>query len=289
MRGGMQELSDEDVVRVCLVVMLEIMFMGRELSQVVTDTVIRAVDDLVTFDNYPWGSHIWSHTYRSLHHATARRHLEKKKNINKSTLNGFAHALKVWILEMFSVCCHHFNSRTDRAIRGTRWDRKIVLNMAACVTIFNSVSDVRHPALERLTPTAVEQQSLWYLSSIAYLEREEARRPTKRSRRRDTDHDDHDEDDDYEDDEDDDDGTGYQAPPSSSHHGASLPDPYQYRWVRYDALHDYVHGSVETRLRELEALIAHLRHTQLATSSAPTYTSPGYEHTSVAYKQTSGG
>ncbi|KAI3745861.1 hypothetical protein L6452_08272 [Arctium lappa] len=143
MGSGMQELSDEDVVRVCLVVMVEVMFMGRELSQVVSDTVLRAVDDLVTFDSYSWGSHIWSHTYNSLHNAIAIRNLQKNKNINKSTLNGFAHALKVWILEMFPVCCHHFTRRIDRPIRGTRWDRHIVLNKAACVAIFNSLSDVR--------------------------------------------------------------------------------------------------------------------------------------------------
>ncbi|KAI3733807.1 hypothetical protein L6452_13263 [Arctium lappa] len=84
MRGGMQYLSDEDVVRVCLVVMVEVMFMGRELNQLVSDTVLRAVDDLMTFDNYPWDSHIWTHTYNSLHLATARRHTQKNKHISKS-------------------------------------------------------------------------------------------------------------------------------------------------------------------------------------------------------------
>ncbi|KAI3692248.1 hypothetical protein L6452_32061 [Arctium lappa] len=216
MRDGMQYLSDEDVVHICLVVMVEVMFMGRELNQLVSDTVLRAVDDLMTFDSYPWGSHIWTHTYNSLHLATARRHTQKNKHISKSTLSGFAHALKVWILEMFPVCRHHFTKRTDRAIRGTRWDRDIVLNKKSCVAIFNSVSDVRSLTIViGIYPAS----PIW-----------KERRPG--DRRRDLDDDEDDEDDDDEDDddyEDGDDGTGYQAPPSSSHHGVPPPDPYQHR------------------------------------------------------------
>ncbi|KAI3702532.1 hypothetical protein L6452_28272 [Arctium lappa] len=273
MRNDLQAISDEDAVRVCLVVMADVMFMGRDLRLVVSSTVLSVVDDFGRFNSYPWGSYIWRHSYKGLHCAITRRK-QKNQNNNKMTLNGFAHALKVWILEMFPVCLQNFTKRSDRLIRGTRWDRDAVLNKSACIGIFNSVLNVGHGPLAELRPTHAEQQSSWFQRSVAFFESSAGRRSTKRSRRRDLDHDDNDDDDD----EDDDDGaryqtppsSRYQAPPSSSHHGVPSLDPYQHKWEYMD--------SMDRRIRELEALTAHLRHTHVSTSMAPTYTSPGHIH-----------
>ncbi|KAI3748101.1 hypothetical protein L6452_10971 [Arctium lappa] len=266
MKDGLQALSDEDVIRVCLVVMVEMMFMGRELSQMVSDTVLRVVDDLGAFNSYPWGSHIWTHSYKQIHHAIARRN---DKNNNKMTMNGFAHALKIWILEMFPVCRHNFTRRTDRVIRGTSWDRNVVLNKGACVAIFNSITDLRRGPLARLTPTDTEQQTSWYRDSVAFFEREATRRPTKRSRRRGPDDDDNEYDDDDEEDEDGarrdhslGDNDRYEAPHRSSHHGVPPPDLYQGRWDYMESLHDYVHGPIERRIKELEDIAARFRTVQ---------------------------
>ncbi|KAI3697522.1 hypothetical protein L6452_30615 [Arctium lappa] len=177
-------------------------------------------------------------------------------------LNGFAHALKVWILEMFPVCLQNFTKRSDRLIRGTSWDRDAVLNKSACIGIFNSVLNVGHGPLAELRPTHAEQQSSWFQRSVAFFESSAGRRPTKRSQRRDPDHDDND--------EDDDDGVRYQAPPSSSHHGVPSLDPYQQKW-------EYMY-SMDRHIRELEAFTVHLRHTHVSTSMTPTYTPPGHMH-----------
>ncbi|KAI3745838.1 hypothetical protein L6452_08249 [Arctium lappa] len=119
MRTGLGAISDEDAVRVCLVVMAELMFMGRDPRLSVSSTVLIAVDDLERFNRYPWGSYIWSHSYKGLHGAIARRKQKNQQN-NKMTLNGFAHALKVWILEMFPACQQNFTKRSDKLIRGTK-------------------------------------------------------------------------------------------------------------------------------------------------------------------------
>ncbi|KAI3692559.1 hypothetical protein L6452_32376 [Arctium lappa] len=43
-----------------------------------------------------------------------------------------------------------------------------------------------------------------------------------------------------------------------------------------ESLHNHVHWPIERRIRELEALTAHLRTVHVSTSMAPTYMSPGY-------------
>ncbi|KAI3745835.1 hypothetical protein L6452_08246 [Arctium lappa] len=229
------------------------------------------------------------------------------------TLNGFAHALKIWILEMFPACRQNFTKRSDRLIRGTKWDRDAVLSKSACIGIFNSVLSVVNAPYAELRPTQDEQQSSWFRRSVAFFESSAGRRPTKRSRRRGPDLDDNDDDDD----EDDDDGTRrqappsssyqappsssyqappsptYQAPPSPTHHRMPDIDPYQDKWEYMTSVDRRVRDlealDMDRRIRELEALTAHLRHTHVSTNMAPTYTSPGQMHgyTGAAYATTS--
>lgn len=49
-------LSDEDVVQVCLLILLELGFLGQETTLVVNDELLRLVDDLDAWNNYPSGS-----------------------------------------------------------------------------------------------------------------------------------------------------------------------------------------------------------------------------------------
>ena len=87
----MSSLSDEDVVRVCSILMVEMAFLGHQPHQYVTDVVVRAVEDFNTWNEYPWGSLIWSATYKQMDGAFTRR----EEPSGKMTMSGFLYAFKV--------------------------------------------------------------------------------------------------------------------------------------------------------------------------------------------------
>ncbi|GKD43942.1 phospholipase-like protein [Tanacetum coccineum] len=58
-------LSDEDTVKVCLLLVSNIVFMGRESKNYIADNLIELVDDLSAWDAYPWGEYFWRALYRS--------------------------------------------------------------------------------------------------------------------------------------------------------------------------------------------------------------------------------
>ncbi|GJS22328.1 transposase, MuDR, MULE transposase domain protein [Tanacetum coccineum] len=57
-------LSDEDSVKVCLLLVSNIVFMGRESKNYIADNLIELVDDLTAWDAYPWGEYFWRALYR---------------------------------------------------------------------------------------------------------------------------------------------------------------------------------------------------------------------------------
>ncbi|GJU71996.1 phospholipase-like protein [Tanacetum coccineum] len=63
------KVSDEDAIRLCLLLSLEVIFMGRELVSVVDDVLLRMVDNLDAWNTFPWGEHIWRQLYDSIRNA----------------------------------------------------------------------------------------------------------------------------------------------------------------------------------------------------------------------------
>nr|GEV15672.1 hypothetical protein [Tanacetum cinerariifolium] len=57
-------LSDEDSVKVYLLRVSNIVFMGRESKNYIADNLIELVDDLSAWDAYPWGEYFWRALYR---------------------------------------------------------------------------------------------------------------------------------------------------------------------------------------------------------------------------------
>ena len=57
------KLSDNDAVRLCLILLLEVVFMGRLLTDPIEDTLLRLVENLEEWNAFPWGEHIWRHLY----------------------------------------------------------------------------------------------------------------------------------------------------------------------------------------------------------------------------------
>ncbi|GJT28770.1 phospholipase-like protein [Tanacetum coccineum] len=82
-------LSDEDAVKVCLLLVVNIVFMDREPKNYITDNLLELVDDLPTWDAYPWGEYIWKAFYRrtvnviSRHRAAIMTKNKKNASIKK--------------------------------------------------------------------------------------------------------------------------------------------------------------------------------------------------------------
>ncbi|GKB19728.1 hypothetical protein Tco_0853651 [Tanacetum coccineum] len=97
-------LFDEDGVRVCLLLVETIVFMGREARYYIPDNLLELVDDLPAWDAYPWGEYFWRAFYnRSVNVITRHKEIVMKKHKKSVGLKrnetynvyGFVWSLKV--------------------------------------------------------------------------------------------------------------------------------------------------------------------------------------------------
>ena len=96
------KLSDEDAVRVCLLLSLGVIFMGRLLADEVDDKLLRLVEDLEAWNSFPWGEHIWRQLYNQILNVVDRHKWQHLKGLEGSTkfvatytVGGFVWAFKV--------------------------------------------------------------------------------------------------------------------------------------------------------------------------------------------------
>ena len=96
------KLSDEDAVRVCLLLTLDVIFMGRLLADEVDDKLLRLVEDLEAWNSFPWGEHIWRQLYNQILNVVDRHKWQHLKGLEGSTkfvatytVGGFVWAFKV--------------------------------------------------------------------------------------------------------------------------------------------------------------------------------------------------
>ncbi|GJW28061.1 phospholipase-like, aminotransferase-like mobile domain protein [Tanacetum coccineum] len=94
-------LSDEDSIRVCLLLSLEVIFMGHKLGYVVDDVFLRMVDNLKAWIVFPWGEHIWQELYTAIRNVNSKhkdahhKALEINPNFVPSySLSGFVLCFK---------------------------------------------------------------------------------------------------------------------------------------------------------------------------------------------------
>ncbi|GJX46523.1 hypothetical protein Tco_0271713 [Tanacetum coccineum] len=95
-------MLDEDVVRLCLLIASELVFMGKEKRNFLMKHIMWLVDDFDAWSAFPWGEYRWEKFYNSTVNVVSRHtehHLaELKKNLNfNATYNlyGFAWAFKL--------------------------------------------------------------------------------------------------------------------------------------------------------------------------------------------------
>lgn len=97
------ELSNDDAVRLCLLLILENVFMGKQERSLIPENILVLVDDLYAWNAFPWGEYIWEEFHNRVYNAVLKvreRHLTEiaekgSRHVATYTLCGFAFALKV--------------------------------------------------------------------------------------------------------------------------------------------------------------------------------------------------
>ncbi|GKD39247.1 phospholipase-like protein [Tanacetum coccineum] len=177
-------LSDEDSVKVCLLLVSNIVFMGRESKNYIADNLIELVDDLSAWDAYPWGEYFWRGLYRRLVNVISRHKdvvmLKNKKNVsltNKTkkidsskkieTYNvyGFVWSLKIYILEMYRN--NKFWWKKDPLVipRALAWSKIGNFEKGDYGALFGEWSN---PIL-CMAPTSTELLQPWLIRSMDYF------------------------------------------------------------------------------------------------------------------------
>ncbi|KAJ9553398.1 hypothetical protein OSB04_017443 [Centaurea solstitialis] len=93
MGNNFSNLTDEDAVCVGLLLVLDLVFLGRQKDYTVQNWTLQLVEDINSWNWYPWGSLIWRVTFQQLYNAISKRRYENKEP-KKYTLSGFIYAFK---------------------------------------------------------------------------------------------------------------------------------------------------------------------------------------------------
>lgn len=95
-------VSDDDAVRLCLLAIASLVFMGREDRNCIKLHLLSLVEDLDAWNVFPWGEYMWSEFYKrtvNIVDKHRKEHLAKLKENPEfsATYNmyGFAWAFKV--------------------------------------------------------------------------------------------------------------------------------------------------------------------------------------------------
>ncbi|KAJ9556894.1 hypothetical protein OSB04_011508 [Centaurea solstitialis] len=89
--SDMSDLEVEDKVRIGSLLMVEKVFLGHQDHVYVDNVLLNVVNDLDVWNDYPWGSYIWSFTYKLMDGAFERR---LAQDCDAMTLYGFQHAFE---------------------------------------------------------------------------------------------------------------------------------------------------------------------------------------------------
>nr|GEX83770.1 phospholipase-like protein [Tanacetum cinerariifolium] len=158
-------MDDHDAVRICLLMLLHMGFLGRQPINIVRDELLMLVEDLDSWNLFPWGSYVWQFTYPQLSKAITQRHdshaaPRPQGKLIKYTLTGFIWAFKIWILEAFPFALSNFQQDVGLIPRAISWRRIHPFSWEKCLNFV--VVDERRPALRTLTPTDAERQTEWW-------------------------------------------------------------------------------------------------------------------------------
>ncbi|KAJ4716640.1 Phospholipase-like protein [Melia azedarach] len=139
--------------------------------------ILQMVDDLEQFNRFPWGSVVWTYTFRSLSKVMARqlstykvKQAQKRKkglkHVNRYNLCGFPFAFQFWMYEAISTAGSELGKRTNsRLPRMLRWvvTRKNVRDEDLKLYIFNARLP---PSVIRIMEASATERALPYSRTL---------------------------------------------------------------------------------------------------------------------------
>ncbi|KAD3336347.1 hypothetical protein E3N88_31866 [Mikania micrantha] len=132
--------NDDDIVRLCLLLLLYSFFMGVETYKHIERDHLLLVDNFDCWNDYNWGTYLWSCTYPSILNVLIKKVIVPNKKLQYS-LTGFVWAFKIYecFLYMKAVC--KYNETIPRAIgwekvQRTRWPTAEVIFQKFAEVIF---------------------------------------------------------------------------------------------------------------------------------------------------------
>ncbi|GJY56345.1 phospholipase-like protein [Tanacetum coccineum] len=169
-KKGWLALSDMDAVRVCLLIIAELVFMGKNDRNCIPRHIVSLVEDLDAWNDYLWGEYMWNKFYKRTMNVVAihqDHHLaEKKKNLNfNATYNlyGFAWAFK--ILETYPNNQIWWSKKEYVLPRGLVWTKISKFEKSDYDRLFGPVS---FPNVD-LYSTPAEKREPWFIASIPFI------------------------------------------------------------------------------------------------------------------------
>ncbi|KAJ0702200.1 hypothetical protein HanPI659440_Chr14g0526671 [Helianthus annuus] len=162
------QLSEDDCLRICLLMLLELGFKGTQRFESVDKMVLNLVDDLEAWNNFPWGSYLWQSTYVHVYDLS-RRHQQGNAGFS---LPGCVWPFKMWIYEVFPEFKEMVSFfKTEAIPRFLGWGPGKRVTTATVERIFQSAQkNERYRPIQTILPTSQEMQTEWYISSVQYLD-----------------------------------------------------------------------------------------------------------------------
>ncbi|KAJ0579582.1 putative phospholipase [Helianthus annuus] len=183
--SSLDQLSDLDAVRLCLLMLLEIGFMGSRSASFIHSDVLELVEDLDSWNTFPWGSYVWKVVYRQLHNALPKRSarrafspqlhnvLPKRSARRFSPLNysleGFIWAFKIWIFEVFPYS-EKFAIKHGGIPRAISWGKNKCISWKHALPFVVDATVPGFEPLPVLTPTLEECATDWWRASCQFFD-----------------------------------------------------------------------------------------------------------------------
>ncbi|XP_071689140.1 uncharacterized protein [Rutidosis leptorrhynchoides] len=171
------KVSDDDIVRLAIILIVERAFMGKQGQHVVSKQFLWLVEDFNKVNVYPWGSRIWDATYSAVSEGFEVRESQLESGGGKAyTLAGFMWAFKIWILEAYRRTIKSFATKTDKdgVPRALFWKRSSAetFTVSDYLKLLHIMDDCpkRKRPFRSLHPSETERGCQWWIQSSSYFQ-----------------------------------------------------------------------------------------------------------------------
>ncbi|GJU98864.1 phospholipase-like protein, partial [Tanacetum coccineum] len=169
-------IDDVDAVRLCLVMFVEFVLLGREHKNNAHVHLLALVEDLDAFNQFPWGSYTWSVLYKSIRNAAWIHYRHVNVSDGAGEGGGKVGKLeklkkKTWVIEILPKIHIWFSKVNDNIVpMALMWHVKIRFARESYENLFGGFDHDFQSETRQLELTKVEQNQYWWVESERYFE-----------------------------------------------------------------------------------------------------------------------